>query len=370
MSAKLTIKGAREHNLQGVDIDLPRDKLIVFTGISGSGKSSLAFDTIYAEGQRRYVESLSAYARQFLGQMDKPDVDFIEGLSPAISIDQKSASRNPRSTVGTITEVYDYLRLLFARIGIPHDPETGEELVRQTPQQIVDRVLTTKEGTRFQVLAPVVRGRKGTYDTLVTDLANQGFVRALIDGELVELNDVAGDNEDGTPKLQLERYEMHDISVIVDRLIMREGIERRLTDSIEAALKLAEGIVQIEIQNEKPKNESDLLTFSVHFSRPSDGKSFEELEPRNFSFNSPYGACVSCDGLGTRFEVDPELVIPNPKLSLQEGAIAPWSSGRSKYFQLLIRAVAEESSIAMDTSWNKLSAKSKKLILNGIGKKR
>jgi excinuclease ABC subunit A len=370
VSAKLTIKGAREHNLQGVDIDLPRDKLIVFTGISGSGKSSLAFDTIYAEGQRRYVESLSAYARQFLGQMDKPDVDFIEGLSPAISIDQKSASRNPRSTVGTITEVYDYLRLLFARIGIPHDPETGEELVRQTPQQIVDRVLTTKEGTRFQVLAPVVRGRKGTYDTLVTDLANQGFVRALIDGELVELNDVAGDNEDGTPKLQLERYEMHDISVIVDRLIMREGIERRLTDSIEAALKLAEGIVQIEIQNEKPKNESDLLTFSVHFSRPSDGKSFEELEPRNFSFNSPYGACVSCDGLGTRFEVDPELVIPNPKLSLQEGAIAPWSSGRSKYFQLLIRAVAEESSIAMDTSWNKLSAKSKKLILNGIGKKR
>ena len=368
MSGKLIIKGAREHNLQAVDIDVPRNKLVVFTGISGSGKSSLAFDTIYAEGQRRYVESLSAYARQFLGQMDKPDVDFIEGLSPAISIDQKSASRNPRSTVGTITEVYDYLRLLFARIGIPHDPETGERLVRQTPQQIVDRVLAISEGTRFQILAPVVRGRKGTYDTLVTELAGQGFVRALIDGETVELNDVAGDNEDGTPKLQLERYEMHDISVIIDRLVMREGIERRLTDSIETALQLAEGVVQIEIQNQKQENET--LTFSVHFSRPSDGKSFEELEPRNFSFNSPYGACVSCDGLGTRFEVDPELVIPNPKLSLQEGVIAPWSSGRSKYFQLLIRAVAEENAIAMETPWHKLSSKSKKLILNGIGKKK
>ena len=370
MSGKLTIRGAREHNLQGIDIDVPRDKLVVFTGISGSGKSSLSFDTIYAEGQRRYVESLSAYARQFLGQMDKPDVDFIEGLSPAISIDQKSASRNPRSTVGTITEVYDYLRLLFARIGVPHDPETGERLVRQTPQQIVDRVLSMNEGTRFQVLAPVVRGRKGTYDTLVTDLASQGFVRALIDGEVVELNDVAGDNEDGTPKLQLERYEMHDISVIVDRLIMRDGIERRLTDSIETALQLAEGVVLIEIQDSENSKEKEILPFSIHFSRPSDGKSFEELEPRNFSFNSPYGACVSCDGLGTRFEVDPELVIPNPKLSLQEGVIAPWSSGRSKYFQLLIRAVAEENNIPMGTSWNKLPSKSKKLLLDGIGKKK
>ena len=368
MSGKLIIKGAREHNLQGVDIDLPRNKLVVFTGISGSGKSSLAFDTIYAEGQRRYVESLSAYARQFLGQMDKPDVDFIEGLSPAISIHQKSASRNPRSTVGTITEVYDYLRLLFARVGIPHDPETGERLVRQTPQQIVDRVLAIEDGTRFQVLAPVVRGRKGAYDTLVTELASQGFIRALIDGEMVELSDVAGDNDDGTPKLQLERYEMHDISVIIDRLVMREGIERRLTDSIETALQLAEGVVQIEIQNKKKANEN--LTFSIHFSRPSDGKSFEELEPRNFSFNSPYGACVSCDGLGTRFEVDPELVIPNPKLSLHDGAIAPWASGRSKYFQLLIRAVAEENAISMETPWDKLPAKSKKIMLNGIGKKK
>jgi len=368
VAENLVVKGAREHNLKAVDIELPRDKLIVFTGISGSGKSSLAFDTIYAEGQRRYVESLSAYARQFLGQMDKPDVDFIEGLSPAISIDQKSASRNPRSTVGTITEVYDYLRLLFARIGTPHDPETGEKLVRQTPQQIVDRVLKLEEGDRFQILAPVVRGRKGTYDTLVTDLANQGFTRAVIDGQITDLNEVSGTNEDGTPVLQLERYEMHDISVIVDRLVMRDGIERRLTDSIETALNLASGVMQIEILREKKK--SEFLTFSIHFSRPSDGKSFEELEPRNFSFNSPYGACVSCDGLGTRFEVDPQLVIPNPDLSLEEGAIAPWSTGRSKYFQLLLRAVAEENMISMETQWKKLSKKSKNTILEGIGKKK
>ncbi len=368
MAENLVVKGAREHNLKAVDIELPRDKLIVFTGISGSGKSSLAFDTIYAEGQRRYVESLSAYARQFLGQMDKPDVDFIEGLSPAISIDQKSASRNPRSTVGTITEVYDYLRLLFARVGVPHDPETGEKLVRQTPQQIVDRVMKIKDEERFQILAPVVRGRKGTYDTLVTDLAGQGFTRAIIDGEMINLNDVAGTNEDGTPVLQLERYEMHDISVIVDRLVMRDGINRRLTDSIETALKLADGVMQVEILKEK--GQPELLTFSIHFSRPSDGKSFEELEPRNFSFNSPYGACVSCDGLGTRFEVDSQLVVPNVDLSLSEGAIAPWSTGRSKYFQLLLTSVAEQNKIPLDTPWRKLPAKSKKIILQGVGKKR
>ena len=239
MADRLVIQGAREHNLREVDLDLPRDKLIVFTGLSGSGKSSLAFDTIYAEGQRRYVESLSAYARQFLGQMDKPDVDFIEGLSPAISIDQKSASRNPRSTVGTVTEVYDYLRLLFARIGIPHDPETGEELVRQTPQQIVDKILTMEEGLRFQVLAPVVKGRKGTYDTLLADFAGQGFVRAIVDGQLIDLNEEY--------ELELERYETHDISVVVDRLVLREGIERRLTDSIETALNLTGGIAELQI---------------------------------------------------------------------------------------------------------------------------
>ncbi|MCH2623468.1 MAG: excinuclease ABC subunit UvrA, partial [Acidimicrobiales bacterium] len=275
MSDRLVVQGAREHNLRSVDLDLPRDRLIVFTGISGSGKSSLAFDTIYAEGQRRYVESLSTYARQFLGQMDKPDVDFIEGLSPAISIDQKSSSRNPRSTVGTITEVYDYLRLLYARIGIPHDPETGEPLIRQTPQQIVDRVMELDEGARFQVLAPVVRGRKGTYDTLLADLATQGFSRAIVDGELHELGD----------DVDLARYEQHTIKVVVDRLVMREGIERRLTESMEAALALADGVAEIEIVSRDGEgsveasdvDESRTIVFSQHLSRPSDGKSFEDL---------------------------------------------------------------------------------------------
>ena len=361
MSERLVVQGAREHNLRNVDLDLPRDQLIVFTGISGSGKSSLAFDTIYAEGQRRYVESLSSYARQFLGQMDKPDVDFIEGLSPAISIDQKSASRNPRSTVGTITEIYDYLRLLYARIGIPHDPETGERLVRQTPQQIVDRVLEMEEGTRFQVLAPVVRGRKGTYDTLLADLAAQGFSRAIVDGELHELGD----------DVDLARYEQHTIQVVVDRLVQREGIAQRLTESMETALTLAEGVAEIQIvprPDELPAEdpEGDLpktIVFSQHLSRPSDGKSFEDLAPRNFSFNSPYGACQHCAGLGTVFEVDPELVVPNPDLSLTEGAIAPWSSGRSRYFPRLVEAVAADQKIDMDKPWHRLSAKHRGMLL-------
>ena len=266
MADDLLIHGAREHNLRDVSLKLPRDRLIVFTGISGSGKSSLAFDTIYAEGQRRYVESLSSYARQFLGQMDKPDVDFIEGLSPAISIDQKSASRNPRSTVGTITEVYDYLRLLFARVGVPHDPETGEVLSRQTPQQIVDRILELPEGTRFLVLAPVVRGRKGTYETLLKELAQEGYVRVRVDGEAYELADITGPNAEEGQRLDLARYEMHDIGVVVDRLKRRDGIERRVTDSVEAALKLADGVVQIELDG------GETLTFSQHLARPSDGQ--------------------------------------------------------------------------------------------------
>jgi len=366
---RLVVQGAREHNLKNVDIDLPRDKLIVFTGLSGSGKSSLAFDTIYAEGQRRYVESLSAYARQFLGQMDKPDVDFIEGLSPAISIDQKSASRNPRSTVGTITEVYDYLRLLFARIGIPHDPETGERLVRQTPQQIVDRILTLPEGTRFQVIAPVVRGRKGTYETLVADLAADGFARVRIDGEVYDLADIAGENEDGTPKLQLERYEMHDIEVIVDRLVQRDGIDRRLTESLETALGLAEGLAQIEIVPPKEsKDEPEVLTFSEHLSRPSDGKSFEEIAPRNFSFNSPYGACPHCDGLGTRYEVDPALIIPNEDISVAEGAITVWGGGRSRYFERLLEAVCQDNNIDINAPFGKLPKTKRKLLLYGGGR--
>jgi excinuclease ABC subunit A len=359
----LVIRGAREHNLRNVSLDLPREKLIVFTGLSGSGKSSLAFDTIYAEGQRRYVESLSAYARQFLGQMDKPDVDFIEGLSPAISIDQKSASRNPRSTVGTITEVYDYLRLLFARIGVPHCPECGAEVIRQTPQQIVDRILELPDGTRFQVLAPVVRGRKGTYETLLTDLSAQGFARARIDGEVHELTD----------PVELARYEQHTIEVIVDRLVRRDGIERRLTDSLETALRLADGVAEVNIvrRESEPVPEEGLadetMTFSQHLACPNGHGSFEELAPRNFSFNSPYGACETCDGLGTRFEVDPELVVPNPDVSLADGAIAPWAGGHQRYFQRLVDAAADELSIDSSTPWRELSKRHRDSLLYGKG---
>jgi len=365
VAERLVISGAREHNLKDVHLDLPRDRLIVITGLSGSGKSSLAFDTIYAEGQRRYVESLSAYARQFLGQMDKPDVDFIEGLSPAISIDQKSASRNPRSTVGTITEVYDYLRLLFARIGVPHDPETGERLIRQTPQQIVDRILEMEPGTRFQVLAPVVRGRKGTYDTLLADLAGQGFARAIVDGELIELADFAGATglSGGADGLELARYEMHDIAVVVDRLILREGVERRLTDSVETALRLAGGIAEIDIVS------GSKLVFSQHLARPSDGKSFEELAPRNFSFNSPYGACAHCDGLGTVFEVDPQLVVPDPDATLAGGAITPWSESRSRYYPRLLQAVCEEYAIPRDVPWRELTPRQHDMLLYAKGVK-
>jgi len=356
---KLVIRGAREHNLRNVSLELPRDRIVVLTGLSGSGKSSLAFDTIYAEGQRRYVESLSAYARQFLGQMDKPDVDFIDGLSPAISIDQKTASRNPRSTVGTITEVYDYLRLLFARIGVPHDPETGERLVRQTPQQIVDRVLQLPEGSRMQVLAPVVRGRKGTYEQLFEDLGRQGFARVVVDGEQHELG---GKIES---KIELGRYEVHTIKVVVDRLVLRPGIDRRLTDSLETALRLAEGVAEIELL---PKDaEPELLIFSQHLARPSDGKSFEELAPRSFSFNSPYGACERCDGLGTRYEVDPELVIPDPDLSLADGAIAPFGGNRTPFYARLVEAVAEHCRISLDRPWAKLTARQRNILLNGIG---
>ena len=319
------IRRTREHNLKNISLELPRERLIVFTGLSGSGKSSLAFDTIYAEGQRRYVESLSSYSRQFLGQMDKPDVDFIEGLSPAISIDQKSASRNPRSTVGTVTEVYDYLRLLFARIGLPHCPKCGRVVSRQSPQQIVDRVMDLPDGSRFHVLAPVVRGRKGEYDALLDDLARQGFARARIDGELVELAE--------RQKRSLARYEQHTIEVVVDRLVHRPGIERRLTDSIETALRLGEGIAEIHLLDT-----DEILTFSQHLACTFDGTSFDDPAPRNFSFNSPYGACPVCLGLGTRYEVDPDLVVPNPELSIDHGAIAPWAPARTEYFARVLRA--------------------------------
>ena len=365
MSDSLVVRGAREHNLKNIAIDLPRDKLIVFTGLSGSGKSSLAFDTIYAEGQRRYVESLSSYARQFLGQMDKPDVDFIEGLSPAISIDQKSASRNPRSTVGTITEVYDYLRLLYARIGVPHCPDCGAQITRQTPQQIVDRILELPTGTRFQVLAPVVRGRKGTYETLLADLAAQGYARARIDGEVHELTD----------KVDLARYEQHTIEVIVDRLVVKDGLARRLTDSLETALKLADGVAEVQMVRRDGEamggaedgEADDTLTFSQHLACPNGHGSFEELAPRNFSFNSPYGACETCDGLGTRFEVDPELIVPNPDLSLEEGAISPWAGGHSQYFKRLLESVADDIGADATTPWAKLSKKHKQALLHGTG---
>ena len=356
----IIVRGAREHNLKNISVDLPRDRLIVFTGLSGSGKSSLAFDTIYAEGQRRYVESLSAYARQFLGQMDKPDVDVIEGLSPAISIDQKSASRNPRSTVGTITEVYDYLRLLFARIGVQHCPNDGTRLQRQTPQQIVDRILLLPEGTRFQVLAPVVRGRKGEYDTLLGDLAGQGFVRARIDGEVVDIAEFLQRDE------RLARYEQHKIEIIVDRLVRRDGIERRLTDSLETALKLADGVAEVELVAKEGEADSETLTFSQHLACPKCGTSYEEPAPRNFSFNSPYGACEACDGLGTTFEVDPELVVPDPDLSINTGAIAPWKSSSTQYFARMLEAVADSYGIDLDKPWGKLTAKQQKVILHGV----
>ena len=363
MGDRLIVRGARENNLCDVDVDLPRDNLIVFTGLSGSGKSSLAFDTIYAEGQRRHVESLSAYARQFLGQMDKPDVDFLEGLSPAISIDQKSASRNPRSTVGTITEVYDYLRLLYARIGVQHDPETGEVVQRQTSQEIVDRILTLGMEKRFQVLAPIVRGRKGEYHTLLTDLASQGYVRARVDGETVDLGD-----KEILPEERLDRYVNHDIEVIVDRLVLREGIEQRLTESIETALNLADGHVWIEVV--PSEGEGEIHTYSQHLFSPATGRSFEDLAPRNFSFNSPYGACATCDGLGTRFEVDPELIVPNADLSIEEGAIAPFATGASRWYGRLLRATGEEFDIPIEKPWSKLTAKQRKLILYGSSQSR
>jgi excinuclease ABC subunit A len=349
---RIVVHGAREHNLRNVHLELPRDRLIVFTGLSGSGKSSLAFDTIYAEGQRRYVESLSAYARQFLGQMEKPDVDFIEGLSPAISIDQKSGSRNPRSTVGTITEVYDYLRVLYARIGHPHCPKCGRPIGRQTPDQIVDQVMSLPEGTRFQVLAPVVRGRKGEYERLLKDLAHRGFSRARIDGQVRELSE----------PIRLDRYYKHDIEVVVDRLVAKPDIRRRVADSVETALELSEGLAALAVQTD---GREEIVTFSEKLACTFDGLSFDELAPRNFSFNSPYGACVSCDGLGTRLEVDPALVVPDPDLSIREGALAPFASARLEYWGRVLEATAEGHRFSLDTPWRRLSQAAKEVILYG-----
>ena len=350
---KLVVRGAREHNLKDVSIELPRNSLVVFTGLSGSGKSSLAFDTIFAEGQRRYVESLSAYARQFLGQMDKPDVDFIEGLSPAVSIDQKSTNRNPRSTVGTITEVYDYLRLLFARAGRPHCPKCGQEVTRQSPQAIVDQILTMPATTKFQVLAPVVRARKGEFLDLFQDLMSQGYSRARIDGEVVALSDA--------PKLK--KQEKHTIEVVIDRLTAKAESKSRLTDSIETALRLAQGIVILDFVDAKGGDKERI--FSEHLACHDCSLSFEELEPRSFSFNSPFGACPDCSGIGTKLEVDIDLVIPDDSISISEGAIAPWSSGHvNEYFMHLLEGLSEEVAFKFDVPWKKISEKARNAILN------
>ncbi len=351
---KLIVRGAREHNLKNVSIELPRNALIVFTGLSGSGKSSLAFDTIFAEGQRRYVESLSAYARQFLGQMDKPDVDFIEGLSPAVSIDQKSTNRNPRSTVGTITEVYDYLRLLFARAGRPHCPTCGQAVTRQSPQQIVDQILTMPATTKFQVLAPIVRSRKGEFVDLFADLITQGFSRARVDGEVIQLTDL--------PKLK--KQEKHTIEVVVDRLTAKEESKTRLTDSIETALRLASGVVLLDFVDSKGAEKE--RTYSEHLACHDCNLSFEELEPRSFSFNSPFGACPECSGIGTKLEVDNDLIIPDDSISINEGAVAPWSGGQSSdYFLRLLEALAKDVSFSLDTPWKKISVKARDAIING-----
>jgi len=354
-SDRIVISGAREHNLKDVDLELPRDALIVITGLSGSGKSSLAFDTIYAEGQRRYVESLSAYARQFLGLMEKPDVDSIEGLSPAISIDQKTTSRNPRSTVGTVTEIYDYLRLLWARIGVPHCPECGDEITGQTQEQIVDRLMTLEEGTKFMVMAPVVRGRKGEYGKLMEQLRLEGYSRVEVNGELRRLDE----------EIILDKKFKHDISVVVDRLVMKTDLRRRLSESVEAAGGLAAGLIEVEIVDGSQAGET--LLFSEQFACLNCGTSIPELEPRIFSFNSPHGACERCHGLGFQRVIDPELVVPDPTLSLSEGALQPWNRGITAYWKRLVAAVAEEYGVDTEVPWSKLKKSEKEIFLYGTG---
>src|SRR5438094_431599 len=384
---QIVISGAREHNLKDISLALPRDALVVITGLSGSGKSSLAFDTIYAEGQRRYVESLSAYARQFLGQMDKPDVDSIEGLSPAISIDQKTTSRNPRSTVGTVTEIYDYLRLLWSRVGKPHCPICGRPIVGQSAEQIIDQVMELPEGTRFMVLAPVVRGRKGEYGKLLDELRADGFARVRIDGRVRMLEE----------SIVLDQRYKHDISIVVDRLIMRHDVRKRLADSIETAVAQADGLVEIEVVASRDSSDSDrdtgvaphstgalgvraaaaqivpghapepgsVFTFSERFACPEHGPSLVELEPRIFSFNSPHGACDHCTGLGSQMEIDPELIVPDPTLSIAEGALSPWANSSSSYYELLTEAIAERYGVDLEVPWQELPQEHRDLFLEG-----
>lgn len=355
---KIVIQGAREHNLKNADLEFPRNRMVVFTGLSGSGKSSMAFDTLFAEGQRRYVESLSAYARQFLGQMDKPDVDFIEGLSPAVSIDQKTTNRNPRSTVGTITEIYDYLRLLFARTGVPHCPVCGAEVSAQTPQQMVDRLLTNPERTRFQILAPVVRGRKGEFEDLLDLLRGDGYARALIDGQMRQLSD----------DITLTKQKKHTIEVVVDRLIIKDGIRQRLTDSVETALRLANGLMVADFVDRDENDPLRRVPFSEHMACPN-GHTLEldEIEPRTFSFNAPYGACPECTGLGFSLAIDPELVVPDPDKTLNEGAIEPWMMTKSTgdYYRHLLEGLASELGFDLDTPWKDLSEEVRQAIMYG-----
>ena len=356
-SDKIVVSGAREHNLKDVSLTLPRDALVVITGLSGSGKSSLAFDTIYAEGQRRYVESLSAYARQFLGQMDKPDVDSIEGLSPAISIDQKTTSRNPRSTVGTVTEVYDYLRLLWARVGHPHCHNCGAPIAGQSAEQIIDQVMELEEGTRFMVLAPIVRGRKGEYGKLFEELKGDGFQRVRVDGELRTFDE----------KIELDKKFKHDIAAVVDRLVMRPDLRKRLADSIETAVGLADGIVEIEIlpPRERPDDAPQTLTFSEKFACLNCGTSMPELEPRIFSFNSPHGACERCTGLGHQMEIDPDLVVPDPTMSIADGALAPWAGFQSNYYEQMMQSIAAQYGVDLDLPWQDLSDEDRSVFLYG-----
>lgn len=353
MLTKISVRGAREHNLKSVDVDIPRDKLVVITGLSGSGKSSLAFDTIYAEGQRRYVESLSAYARQFLEMMQKPDADHIEGLSPAISIEQKTTSRNPRSTVGTVTEIYDYMRLLYARIGVPYSPATGKPITSQTVSQMVDKIMELEEGSRLYLLAPIVRGRKGEYRKEFMELLKAGFQRVKVDGEFYEIEDVP----------DLNKKIKHDIEVVVDRLVVRPDLETRLADSMETALNLSDGLAVVEIADDT----GERILFSAKFACPVSGFTIEEIEPRLFSFNNPFGACPTCDGLGEKLYFDPELVVPDTSLSLNEGALAPWGKSNSPYYAQTLESIAKHYKFKTNTPWKKLSEKIKEVLLHGSG---
>ena len=349
----ISVRGARQHNLKNVNIDIPRDQLVVITGLSGSGKSSLAFDTIYAEGQRRYVESLSAYARQFLELMEKPDVDSIEGLSPAISIEQKTTSKNPRSTVGTVTEIYDYLRLLFARIGIPYSPATGLPIESQTISQMVDRIMAMPEGTRLYLLAPIVRGRKGEYRKEIQDLQKRGFQRIKIDGELYLIEDAPA----------LDKKLKHDIEVVVDRVAVKTGVEQRLADSLETALGLSDGLVFAE-----DAKSGDITTFSAKFACPVSGFTIDEVEPRLFSFNNPFGACPKCDGLGHELYFDPDLVVPDHSLSLEDGALAPWAKSTSKYYMQTLQALGAYFDFDLDVPFKDLPSNARDILLNGSGR--